>query len=82
MSAELVINVRLDWTADFHYDDHHSLPCRVCATVTKQRDGQLVPCHKSCAEDEIARELLGIGRRRIVDERVPSPAAQLRGGPR
>ncbi|GAB3866380.1 hypothetical protein GCM10029963_78710 [Micromonospora andamanensis] len=38
------------------------------------RDSQGTACHQSCAEDEIARELLGSGRARIADERVPTPA--------
>ncbi|WP_091565114.1 hypothetical protein [Micromonospora sediminicola] len=34
-------------------------------------------CHQSCAEDEIARELLGTGRTLIDDERIPTPARTL-----
>lgn len=78
MAGLLVVRVRLDWTAPGHYDRDRSLPCRICATATKMRDGRGEACHQSCAEDEIARELLGTGRARITDERVPAPAHTLR----
>ncbi|TDB80169.1 hypothetical protein [Micromonospora sp. KC721] len=77
MAALLVVRVHLDWTAPGHYDRDRSLPCRVCDTATKMRDAQGTACHQSCAEDEIARELLGTGRARIADERVPVPAQTL-----
>ncbi|MFI7075560.1 hypothetical protein [Micromonospora sediminicola] len=56
-----------------------SLPCRVCGTPTCQRDGQGRACEKTCAEDEIARELLGAGQALIADERIPTPARVLQG---
>ncbi|MBM0279060.1 hypothetical protein [Micromonospora tarensis] len=68
--AELLVKVRLDWTAPGHYDRDRSLPCRVCHTNTKMRDNRGAACHQSCAEDEIARELLGAGKALITDERV------------
>ncbi|TNH28782.1 hypothetical protein FHG89_14155 [Micromonospora orduensis] len=77
MAAELVVRVHLDWTGPGHYDRDRSLPCRVCVTNTKMRDSQGVACHQSCAEDEIARELLGVGRALIADERVPASAQSL-----
>lgn len=77
MAALLVVRVHLDWSGPGHYEHGQSLPCRICATPTQTRDGQGAACHKSCAEDEIARELLGAGRARIADERVPAPAQML-----
>lgn len=77
MAALLVVRVHLDWTAPGHYDRDRSLPCRVCSTDTKMRDGRGQACHQSCAEHEIARELLGAGRALIDDERVPAPAQML-----
>ncbi|MFF0256889.1 hypothetical protein ACFYPW_30875 [Micromonospora zamorensis] len=77
MAGELVVRVHLDWTGPGHYDHDRSLPCRVCVTNTKMRDSRGAACHQSCAEDEIARELLGAGRALITDERVPAPARSL-----
>ncbi|MEH0954664.1 hypothetical protein [Micromonospora sp. CPCC 205554] len=74
MAGLLVVRVHLDWTGPGHFDRDRSLPCRVCDTATKMRDAQGAACHQSCAEDEIARELLGAGRALIADERVPAPA--------
>ncbi|GAB3866746.1 hypothetical protein GCM10029963_79600 [Micromonospora andamanensis] len=74
MAGQLVVRVHLDWTGPGHYDASRALPCRCCDTPTKMRDSQGTACHQSCAEDEIARELLGSGRARIADERVPTPA--------
>lgn len=75
MSTELIVNVHLDWTSALHYDHDRSRPCRICTTVTKQRDNELRPCHKSCAEQELARELLGYGWQRIAGTQAGSPAA-------
>ncbi|MEU0156432.1 hypothetical protein [Micromonospora fulviviridis] len=77
MAGLLVVRVHLDWTGPGHYEHGRSLPCRVCGTDTKMRDGRGQACHQSCAEDEIARELLGAGRALIDDERVPAPAQML-----
>ena len=74
MSVALIVNVHLDWSAPGHYDPEHSEPCRVCGTTTKMRDNTDLPCHQSCREDEIARELYGRGRVLIADERVAAPA--------
>lgn len=74
MSSELLIRVHLDWTAPGHYDPEHSTPCRMGDGPTKMRDSFGLPCHKQCAEEEIARELLGHGRALIADERL-LPAA-------
>jgi hypothetical protein len=69
--AVVLVKVDLDWGRD-HWDSKHSLPCRVCNTVTKMRDNSDLPCHQSCREDEIARELLGRARALIADERFPT----------
>ncbi|MEU8024653.1 hypothetical protein AB0B88_20830 [Micromonospora haikouensis] len=74
MAGELLVRVRLDWTGPGHYEHGRSRSCRVCDTPTQMRDGRGEACHQSCAEDELARELLGTGRARIADERVPAPA--------
>jgi hypothetical protein len=76
MSTELIVRVHLDWTAPDHWDDEHSLPCRLGDGPTKSRDSSGLACHKHCAEDEIARELIGRGRALIADERFPTPAQQ------
>lgn len=68
--ATLLVRVRLDWSDSTHYDPDRSLPCRVCDTATKMRDGRGDACHQSCAEDELARELLGASLARVADERV------------
>lgn len=81
MAGQLVVRVHLDWTAPGHYEAGVSLPCRVCLTATHMRDGRGEACHQSCAEDEIARELLGAGRALIADERVPAPATLAGGSP-
>jgi hypothetical protein len=80
MSTELIVKVHLDWTGPGHYDDEHSLPCRLGDGPTKMRDNQDRPCHLKCAEDEIARELYGRGRE-LIDERVlqPQPALAVGG---
>ncbi|MFY1599520.1 hypothetical protein [Micromonospora sp. WMMD737] len=78
MAGLLVVRVHLDWTGPGHYEHERSLSCRVCDTATKMRDANGAACHQSCAEDEIARELLGTGRALIADERVPAPAESLR----
>ncbi|SBT69299.1 hypothetical protein GA0070622_6423 [Micromonospora sediminicola] len=77
MAGLLVVRVHLDWTGPGHYDRDRSLPCRVCDTATKMRDANGAACHQSCAEDEIARELLGTGQALIADERIPAPARNL-----
>jgi hypothetical protein len=64
----VLVKVDLDWSAPDHWDAKHSKPCRVCGTNTKSRDKDL-PCHQSCREDEIARELLGRAYALIDDER-------------
>lgn len=78
MSTEVLVKVRLDWTAPGHYDSQRSLPCRCCVSPTKMRDSAGAACHQTCAEDEIARELLGVARDRIgvriADERFALPA--------
>ena len=79
MSAELIVKVRLDWTGPGHYDPEQSRTCRRGDGPTKMRDASGLPCHQTCAEDEIARELYGRGRVLIADERVP-PGARGRGG--
>jgi hypothetical protein len=84
MATELLVRVYLDWSGPGHYKAHEPLPCGVCNTPTKQRDSSDRACHKSCAEGEIARELLGHGRTLIIDERFTAPARHepLAGGAR
>ncbi|MEV0005887.1 hypothetical protein AB0H28_26880 [Micromonospora sp. NPDC050980] len=79
MAGLLVVRVHLDWTGPGHYDRDRSLPCRVCTTNTKMRDGRGAACHQSCAEDEIARELLGTGQALIADERAPASVRVVHG---
>lgn len=74
MSAEVLVRVRLNWTEPGHYDPGPARPCRCCGTPTHMRDNNGLPCEKGCAEDELVRELLGVARTRITDERIPSPA--------
>jgi hypothetical protein len=87
MSAELgmrmsvLVKVDLDWSSPEHWDDEHSVPCRVCGTNTKSRDNSDLPCHQSCREDEIARELLGRAYALVADERT-APVLASRGGTR
>ena len=76
MSTEVLAKVRLDWTGKDHYDQDHSVPCRVCGTTTKMRDNSDLPCHQSCREDEIAREMLGLARALIADERFGTRTQQ------
>lgn len=68
--TRLIVRVHLDWTGPGHYDRGRELPCRRCGTATHLRDDTGRACHKTCAEDEIARELLGRGAELIADERV------------
>jgi hypothetical protein len=68
--ATLLVTVSLDWSAPEHFDAERSRPCRCCGSPTRMRDGQGEPCHMSCAENELAREL-GAGTARIADERGP-----------
>jgi hypothetical protein len=72
MAGGLLVKVDLDWSGPGHYDPEKSLPCRVCRTATKMRDGRGEACHVTCAEDEIARELIGAGEALIADERIPT----------
>jgi hypothetical protein len=80
MSTEVLVKIRLDWTAPGHYDPERPLPYRCCSTTTKMRDDRGAACHQTCAEDEIARELLGLARDRIqvriTDERFRTPTQQ------
>lgn len=67
MSAEAA-RVRLDWSASEHWSDD-AKPCRCCTTATHGRDEQGRPCHKSCAEAELAAEILGAVAGSVFDER-------------
>jgi hypothetical protein len=78
MTTEVLVKVRLDRTAPGHYEPGAARPCRCCGTPTHERDRDGRPCMKGCAEDEIARELLGAARARIADEGMPSPAGGAR----
>jgi hypothetical protein len=81
-ARELVVRVHLDWSGPGHYDQARALPCRMGDGPTKMRDSSGRPCHKACAEEEIARELLGRGSALVFDERVLVTAMSGREGRR
>jgi hypothetical protein len=68
MSSELLIKVSMDWSGPGHYDRKQSLPCGECGQPTKMRDNRRLPCHHSCAEQAMAREIYGRSRD-LIDER-------------
>ncbi|MEV0732409.1 hypothetical protein [Polymorphospora sp. NPDC050346] len=70
--------MRLDWTKPGHYDAEKALPCRICGTPTHTRDYGGLPCDQACAQDEIAREVIGRASAVIPDERMPN-AGQING---
>jgi hypothetical protein len=72
--AGLLVRVRLDWSAPEHFVAGVYRACRVCDDPTQMRDSSGQPCHQSCAEIEIARELIGRTGSQITDERVLTPA--------
>jgi hypothetical protein len=72
-AAALTARVCLDWRGPEHYG-RSDRPCRACRGATRLRDESGRACHKTCAEQEIAAELLGSAGRR--DERLLSPAKQ------
>lgn len=45
----------LDWS--HHQLDHRMRPCRLCRRPALMVDAEGLPCHKSCAEDELVRTL-------------------------
>ena len=59
MSSELPVKVSMDWSGPGHYDPEHSLACGECGLPTKMRDNRGLPCHHSCAEQAMAREIYG-----------------------
>ena len=59
MSSELMIKVSMDWSGPGHYDPEQSLACGECGLPTKMRDNRGLPCHHSCAEQAMAREVYG-----------------------
>ena len=65
----VIARVKLNWSADEHWADEMR-PCRCCGTNTHARDEQGRPCHVSCAEAELAAEVLGAIDGRLVDERT------------
>ncbi len=67
--------VRLDWSAAKHWSTT-TRPCRCCSTATHGRDEQGRPCHQSCAEAELAAEILGALGGSALDERYRAPAAK------
>ncbi len=75
MAAEVVVHVRLNWSAPGHYDATQALPCIVCRRATHERTQNGEPCDKSCFEGELARELIGQASTRIVDERLATRSA-------
>jgi hypothetical protein len=61
VTAALTARVFLDWRAPQHWG-RDERRCRRCGLGTHLRDESGRPCHKSCAEQEIAAELLGPSR--------------------
>ena len=68
MSSELMIKVSMDWSGPGHYDPEQSLACGECGQPTKMRDNRGLPCHHSCAEQAMAREIYGRSRD-LINER-------------
>jgi hypothetical protein len=54
----LAARVVLNWDNPCHWDEEFR-PCRCCGAGTQGRDEHDRPCHKSCAESELAAELVG-----------------------
>jgi hypothetical protein len=69
--------VRLDWSDPQHWAKEFR-PCRRGDGPTRRRDSQGRPCHKSCAEEELAAERTTTKDGRVADERHP-PATDTRG---
>jgi hypothetical protein len=74
MAAEAA-RVRLNWSAPGHWSDEMA-PCRCCGTATHGRDEQRRPCHQSCAEAELAAEILGALGSAVLDERYFAPTTR------
>lgn len=53
--------VVLDWRGPGHWA-RMERPCRVCGRATFLRDESGRPCNKTCAESELAAELLAATR--------------------
>ena len=64
----MIARVRLAWSGDRHWSETVS-PCRCCGTGTHVRDEQGRPCHKRCAEAELAAEVVGAHGAEVLDER-------------
>jgi hypothetical protein len=73
----VIARVRLDWMDPAHFEPR-AATCRVCATPTHMRDGQGRPCHQSCAETELAAEIVAARGAVIADERRPKAVRDAR----
>lgn len=71
-------HVALDWRDPRHFA-RRRMPCRVCRNPTFLRDGEGRPCDKTCAEKELAAEIVRQQGAYFADERV---SGQVRGGGR
>jgi hypothetical protein len=60
--------VRLDWSDRRHHADELK-PCRLGDGPTRGRDSEGRPCHRSCAEQELAAEISLSKDGRVPDER-------------
>jgi hypothetical protein len=68
MTSRVIVKVDLDWSGPGHYDPEHNLACGECGQPTKMRDNRGLPCHHSCAEQAMAREIFGRSQP-LLDER-------------
>jgi hypothetical protein len=62
-------HVALDWRDPKHFA-RRRMPCRVCKNPTFLRDNQGRPCDKTCAEKELAAEIVRKQGAYFADERV------------
>lgn len=63
-------HVALDWRDPKHFA-RRRMPCRVCRNPTFLRDSEGRPCDKTCAEKELAAEIVRQQGAYFADERVP-----------
>jgi hypothetical protein len=62
--------VSLDWRDPRHWSTRKRR-CRICRTPTFLRDSQGKPCDKTCAETELAAEIVRTQNAYLADERRP-----------
>jgi hypothetical protein len=62
-------HVALDWRDPKHFA-RRRMPCRVCKNPTFLRDNQGRPCDKTCAEKELAAEIVRQQGAYFTDERT------------